>query len=130
MSGIRAKDTKPELALRRALWAAGLRGWRCHWKGPGGRIDVAFTRRRVAVFVDGSFWHGHPSKWEPGRWQGYWDEKIRRNVERDRRQDAALAEAGWTVVRAWDFEVEQDVAVVVGAVRDALRSAPPDVQRS
>jgi DNA mismatch endonuclease (patch repair protein) len=120
MSGIRGRDTGPELALRRALWAAGVRGWRCHWKGPAGRVDVAFTRWRLAVFVDGSFWHGHPSKWQPGRWQGYWDQKIRRNVERDRVQDAALAEAGWTVLRVWDFEVEQDPSGVARQVAQAL----------
>jgi DNA mismatch endonuclease, patch repair protein len=123
MSRIRGKDTKPELILRRGLWASGIRGWRCEWKGPGGRIDVAFTRWKVAVFVDGSFWHGHPSKWQPGRWQGYWDEKIKRNIARDDRQNAALAEEGWAVLRVWDFEIEQDLAAISDRVRDALVSA-------
>jgi DNA mismatch endonuclease, patch repair protein len=123
MSRIRGRDTKPELALRRALWAAGLRGWRCHWPAPGGRVDIAFTRCRVAVFVDGAFWHGHPSKWRPGQFKGYWDEKIRRNVARDRAQEAALVAAGWRVVRAWEFEVEQDRLRVVERVRHALDEA-------
>jgi len=100
--------TKPELLLRHALWRAGVRGWRCHWRGPGGRIDVAFTRWRLAVLVDGSFWHGHPSKWQPGRWSGYWDEKIKRNLARDAAQDDALGAAGWQVMRVWDFDVEHD----------------------
>ena len=69
MSSIRGKETKPERALRSALWEAGVRGYRCHWKGPGGRIDIAYTRAKVAVFVDGLFWHGHPSKWQPDRWE-------------------------------------------------------------
>jgi DNA mismatch endonuclease (patch repair protein) len=60
MSRIRSKNTKPELALRRALWAAGVRGWRVHSNWVPGRPDIAFTRRRVAVFVDARFWHGHP----------------------------------------------------------------------
>jgi DNA mismatch endonuclease (patch repair protein) len=98
----------------------GVRGWRCHWPGPGGRIDIAFTRWRLAVFVDGSFWHGHPSKWQPGRWQGYWDEKIRRNIARDERQAAALNEAGWSVLRVWDFEVEEDAFQVACRVKEAL----------
>jgi DNA mismatch endonuclease (patch repair protein) len=123
MASIRSTDTKPELLLRRALWRLGLRGWRCHWRGPGGRVDVAFTRWHIAVFVDGVFWHGHPSKWQPGRWKGYWDEKIRRNIERDRRQDAALSEAGWTVLRFWDFEVEQDALEVSRQVARELRKA-------
>jgi DNA mismatch endonuclease, patch repair protein len=123
MASIRGADTKPERLLRSTLWRDGLRGFRCHWRGPGGRIDVAFTRWRVAVFVDGSFWHGHPSKWQPGRWKGYWDEKIRRNVARDRAQDAALAEAGWAVLRVWDFEVEQDPSGVAGRVQQVLEAA-------
>jgi DNA mismatch endonuclease, patch repair protein len=122
MSRIRRKDTKPELLLRRALWAAGLRGWRCDWKGPGGRVDVAFTRSKLAVFVDGSFWHGHPSKWRPGRWEGYWDEKIKRNIARDERQNAALAEAGWSVLRVWDFEVEQEATAIAEQVIRTLES--------
>jgi len=85
---------------------------------------VAFTRWRVAVFVDGSFWHGHPSKWQPDRWKGYWDEKIKRNISRDRAQEAALATAGWATLRVWDFEVEQDpagVAARVGRLVEAAR---------
>jgi len=123
MSSIRGRDTKPELALRRALWHEGLRGWRCHWPAPGGRVDIAFTRWRVAVFVDGSFWHGHPSKWRPDQFTGYWDEKIRRNIARDRAQDDALGAAGWKVVRVWDFEVEQAPAKVVRHVRRAIDEA-------
>jgi DNA mismatch endonuclease (patch repair protein) len=123
MSQIRSKDTKPELRLRGALWAEGLRGWRCHWRGPGGQVDIAFTRHKVAVFVDGSFWHGHPSKWAPGRWQGYWDEKIKRNIGRDRRQTGLLEAEGWLVLRVWDFEIEQDPVEVANRVKAALDSA-------
>jgi DNA mismatch endonuclease (patch repair protein) len=75
------------------------------------------------VFVDGVFWHGHPSKWQPGRWNGYWDEKIKRNMERDRRQNAALEDAGWTVLRFWDFEIEQDAQGVGRTVAKALVEA-------
>jgi DNA mismatch endonuclease (patch repair protein) len=120
MAAIRSTDTKPERILRRALWARGLRGYRCQWREPSGRIDIAFTRWKLAVFVDGCFWHGHPSKWQPGRWTGYWDEKIKRNIARDQRQNAALAEAGWRIVRVWDFEVEQDPVGVAERVEVAL----------
>jgi DNA mismatch endonuclease (patch repair protein) len=132
MAAIRSVDTKPELLLRRALWRAGVRGWRCHWSGPGGRIDIAFTRWRLAVMVDGSFWHGHPSKWQPGRWSGYWDEKIKRNLARDLAHNEALAAAGWEILRVWDFEVEHDpdsVAAQVAAVLGAHRASVPDPQR-
>ena len=120
MASIRGSDTRPELLLRRALWRAGARGWRCHWPGPGGRIDIAFTRWRLAVFVDGSFWHGHPSKWQPGRWRGYWDEKIKRNIARDTAQNEALDAARWEVLRLWDFEVEHDPEGVASRVEAAL----------
>jgi DNA mismatch endonuclease, patch repair protein len=128
MAAIRSTDTKPERVLRQALWQLGARGWRCQWRAPGGRIDIAFTRWKVAVLVDGSFWHGHPSKWQPGRWEGYWDEKIMRNIARDERQNESLAEAGWHVLRVWDFEVEHDAAEVAAKVLEALelrRLEPP-----
>ena len=122
MASIRGSHTKPERALRSALWRTGARGYRCHWPGPGGRIDIAYVSRKVAVFVDGSFWHGHPSKWQPGRWEGYWDAKIKRNVARDEAQICALREAGWEVLRFWDFEVEQDVTAVARKVREVLEA--------
>jgi len=111
------------MLLRHALWAHGVRGWRCHWRGPGGRVDIAFTRWKVAVFVDGAFWHGHPSKWQRDRWKGYWDEKIKRNIARDRRQDAALVASGWSVLRVWDFEIEHDSDAVVTEVSATLEAA-------
>jgi DNA mismatch endonuclease (patch repair protein) len=119
MSRIRQKDTAPELALRRALWAAGVRGWRCHPKGIPGRPDLAWVGRRVAVFVDGAFWHGHPDYYW-GQSGEFWDEKIARNRARDVRVNAELADAGWTVVRVWDFEVERDFDSCVAKVAAAV----------
>jgi DNA mismatch endonuclease (patch repair protein) len=75
------------------------------------------------VFVDGSFWHGHPSKWQPGRWSGYWDEKIKRNIARDERHTAALVSSGWRVLRFWDFEVEHDSDAVAGRVAAEVEAA-------
>ena len=82
-------------------------------------------RWRVAVFVDGSFWHGHPSKWQPDRWVGYWDAKIKRNIARDERHNVA-ADAGWRIVRLWDFDVEHDPDAVAETVRRALEAAGRD----
>lgn len=108
MSRIRSKNTGPERLLRRALAASGLRGWRTHFRVVGGTspADVAFTRWKVAVFVDGCFWHGHPRFFTFGKSGTYWDEKITKNKLRDRRTSAALRRAGWRVIRVWDFEVE------------------------
>lgn len=123
MSRIRSKNTKPELALRHALWGVGVRGWRCHPRGVVGKPDVAFTRWRVAVFVDGCFWHGHPDHFTPGKSGEYWDAKIARTQERDRLANEALTASGWTVIRFWDFEVENDLSTCVGRVLAALTSA-------
>lgn len=106
MSRIRSRDTKPELELRRQLYAIGLRGWRCHPRDLPGKPDMAFTRWRVAVFVDGCFWHGHPDFFTPGKSGAYWDAKIARTRERDRIANDTLNAQGWTVLRFWDFEVE------------------------
>ncbi len=128
MASVRVKDTAPEVALRRALWAAGLRGWRCHPKDVPGRPDLAWIGRRVAVFVDGAFWHGHPDHY----WNQsgpFWDGKIVRNRERDRLVNSELVEAGWTVVRVWDFEVRKNLSACVARVRSAVNAegenAPP-----
>src|SRR4051812_26079869 len=123
MARIRSCDTSPEIALRRALFAHGLRGWRCHARGLPGKPDLAFTRWRVAVFVDGCFWHGHPDFFTPGKSGAYWDAKIERTKARDAEANERLVSGGWTVVRLWDFEVEQDVDACVARVEDALAEA-------
>ena len=120
MSRVRNKDTAPEKALRRALCAAGLRGYRLHRRDVPGTPDVAWLGAKVAIFVDGAFWHGHQKSFKPGQSGTFWDEKIARNVERDRRINRALAKAGWTVVRLWDFEVERSAEQCVERVALAL----------
>lgn len=105
MSRVRGKDTTPELRLRKAMYAAGLRGWRCHRNDLPGKPDVVFGPARLAIFVDGAFWHGHPSKYKQGQSGAYWDTKIARNMERDATATQMLEEAGWTVLRFWDFDV-------------------------
>jgi DNA mismatch endonuclease (patch repair protein) len=117
MAAIRARDTGPELALRRALVALGVRGYRLHRRDVPGRPDLAWPGRRVAVFVDGAFWHGHPSAYKRGKSGDFWDRKIGANIEHDRRIDIALRSAGWTVLRLWDFEIEADVTACAEQVR-------------
>jgi DNA mismatch endonuclease (patch repair protein) len=121
MARVRTADTAPEIALRRALWAAGLRGYRCHPKGLAGRPDLAWIGRRLAVFVDGAFWHGHPDHYW-GQSGKFWDEKIDRNRARDEKVNRELTDAGWMVLRLWDFEVESDLAACVERVRASLGS--------
>jgi DNA mismatch endonuclease (patch repair protein) len=125
MSRIRRRDTKPELLLRRAVWSKGLRGYRLDVRTLPGRPDLAWTRRRVAVFVDGAFWHGHRSAFTPGKSGLYWDEKIQRNVRRDREADVALVAMGWTVLRLWDFEIRNDLEQCVTRVEAAFVGGSP-----
>nr|WP_152547042.1 very short patch repair endonuclease [Amycolatopsis orientalis] len=122
MKANRRSDTKPEVALRRALHRLGFRYRKDHRLDlPAGvrvRPDIVFTRRKVAVFVDGCFWHVCPEHGrEPTRNEWYWTPKLRRNIERDRLADAALGEAGWRVVRIWEHE---DVQSAVGKVREVV----------
>lgn len=120
MSRVKTRDTAPEMTLRRALWAAGLRGWRLHPRQVPGRPDLAWIGRRIAVFVDGAFWHGHPDYYW-GQSGKFWDEKIDCNRNRDVKVNRELRDAGWTVLRFWDFEVDRDEGNCVRAVRAALQ---------
>lgn len=97
-----------------------MRGYRLDVGRLPGRPDIAWIGRKLAVFVDGAFWHGHPSAYTLGKSGEYWDAKIARNIARDRRADAALAETGWRVLRFWDFEINDDLAACLARVREAL----------
>ena len=119
MASIHKRDTKPELALRRAMWSTGVRGWRCHARLPG-TPDVAFTRWKLAVFVDGVWWHGHPAYLPRGRRGRYWDQKIAGNMARDRRADQEPKNLGWAVLRFWDLEVLADPESAVAAIVKTL----------
>jgi DNA mismatch endonuclease (patch repair protein) len=123
MARIRGRDTQPELLLRRALCSEGLTGYRLNVARLPGKPDVAWIGRKVAVFVDGAFWHGHPSAFTPGKSGAYWDAKIERNVRRDRLADDALAAMGWQVVRLWDFEVRRELDESVKRIEAALAAS-------
>lgn len=102
-------DTTPELRLRAALHAIGLR-FRLRSKLPG-RPDVVFTRAKIAVFVDGCFWHACPEHGvTPKNNRDWWTVKLQRNVERDREKDDALAELGWAAVHVWEHEEPLEAA--------------------
>lgn len=103
MAAIRSHNTRPELMLRAALRECGMSGYRCHHPKVAGKPDIAFTRWRVAVFIDGAFWHGHPDHFTFGRLGDYWDDKVRRTQQRDREQQEALERAPAT--RSCDFGI-------------------------
>lgn len=104
MAGIRAKDTKPELALRRMLHRSGLR-YVLHPANLSGRPDIALPSRRIAIFVHGCFWHQHSGcHWcsTPRSNAKFWSDKFERNVKRDNAARTALRSAGWRVAVVWE----------------------------
>ncbi|MFJ3904163.1 very short patch repair endonuclease [Streptomyces sp. NPDC090025] len=118
MSRQRSKDTAAELAVRRLLHAAGLR-YRVEYPVPGmrrRRIDVAFPRARIAVLIDGCFWHGCPQHaTRPKANAEWWRHKLDRNIARDLETGEHLRAEGWTVLRFWEHEPPEEVAAAVGA---------------
>jgi DNA mismatch endonuclease (patch repair protein) len=121
MQGNKRRDTIPELLVRRLVHAAGLR-YRVDARPLptlNRRADLVFSRARVAVFIDGCYWHGCPEHGTVSKTNtGYWSAKILTNRNRDAETNSLLDEAGWTVVRAWEHEDPEQVAEdVIRAVR-------------
>ena len=109
MQGNKGKDTRPELVVRKLLREAGYPGYRLQWKKAPGRPDIAYPGRKIAIFVNGCFWHRCPKcklpvpKTNPE----YWVEKFKRNVERDQRKVEELEKAGWKVIIVWECEIKE-----------------------
>lgn len=119
------RDTGPEIAVRRLLHRGGLR-YRVDYSPlhDRKRADIVFTRQRVAVFIDGCFWHSCPTHGSsPVRNSSYWLPKLARNRARDSETNASLAEAGWTVLRFWEHERPEEVAAVITAAVTSTRAA-------
>ena len=116
------RGTSPEVALRRALRAAGAVGYRVNFRAEGVRPDVVFTRQRVAVFVHGCFWHRCPTCRHPlpRSHREFWQAKFRRNRQRDRQKRRTLERAGWRVVELWEHDVRDDLARAIRTVTRAL----------
>jgi DNA mismatch endonuclease, patch repair protein len=126
MARIRARDTQPELRVRRALHAAGFR-FRLHRRGLPGTPDLVLPRFRTVIFVHGCFWHRHPGcrmTSVPKTRADYWDAKFTANMERDIRVRRQLEEAGWNVIVIWECGT-RDAADIVAFVRDRLPAAAP-----
>lgn len=123
MKSNRGKNTSPELILRSALYRNGVRGYRLHAKGVPGRPDILFLRSRLAVFVNGCFWHRCPrcDLPLPKAHREFWRKKFELNIERDARKRLALESDGWKVVIIWECEIRDDMVGCVKRVTRALR---------
>lgn len=123
MRQVRARDTSPELGVRRILCSLGLRGYRMHRRDLPGAPDIAWVSKRRALFVHGCFWHGHRCRRgnrTPETNKTYWSTKILRNRARDARTRAALRRLGWTVLTVWECELK-DPSRLAGRLRKQLR---------
>lgn len=122
MSRIRGKDTGPEMKLRLALWSRGLR-YRLHYNIPG-RPDVVFPGKRIAIFVDGCFWHGCPLHGvRPKTNAVFWHSKIQGNIRRDAKVTKILGQLGWCVFRFWEHQIEDGFDTTVSRVLRAITNA-------
>ena len=123
MSAIKAKNTKPELKLRHALWHNGIRGYRLHWKKAPGRPDIAFPGKKIAIFVNGCFWHRcpHCNPSTPKSNIEFWEEKFNKNVERDKRKIELLEQDGWRVLTIWECQLKKDSEMFVPIILQMLQ---------
>ncbi|MCO6512338.1 MAG: very short patch repair endonuclease [Aridibacter famidurans] len=122
MSANKAKDTKPEISFREALWSAGVRGYRLNWNKAPGRPDIAFPGRKVAVFVHGCFWHRCPSCNYPLPKSNteFWRAKFKRNILRDQAKKEKLEALNWTVLTVWECEIKDKIRNPVRRVMKML----------
>lgn len=127
MSSIRSKNTRPEMLLRKALWRKNMR-YRVNYKGLPGKPDIVFTKKKIVIFCDGDFWHGHnwalrglPSLDEELKgYSDFWRQKIINNVERDITITKDLTSMGWTVIRIWESDIKKDVWKCVDLIEDVI----------
>lgn len=122
MKGNRGRDTMPELQMRRLLREAGYPGYRLHWRKAPGRPDIAYPGRKIAIFVNGCYWHRcpHCQLATPKSHSGFWERKFELNQERDARKQRELEETGWTVLVVWECELREAPDAVAARVTETL----------
>jgi len=121
MSQIKAKNTTPEIILRKALFKNGLRGYRIHYSLHG-KPDIVFTKYKLAIFMDGCFWHKCPKCFiKPKTRTDYWLKKIENNKQRDKLINERLSNEGWTVLRFWEHQIEKEMDSVLGYIQMKLK---------
>lgn len=121
MARIRPSDTKPEIILRRALWADGLR-YRTQYKIEKIRPDIVFVKTKLAIFVDGCQWHGCPEHYvRPRTKNEFWGKKLFENVKRDTMQTQLLTSKGWTVFRVWEHDVWENLSEIIAVIKTIIQ---------
>ena len=123
MSANKAKQTIPEITLRKALYKEGIKGYRLNYKKIKGRPDIVFVSKKTAIFVHGCFWHRCPkcNYPMPKTNSKFWREKFEKNVKRDSLKTEQLEALGWKVVTVWECEIKEDIDKVVASIKTALK---------
>lgn len=118
MAAIRSKGNRStEISLRLRLVRAGIRGWRTHPEDIEGRPDFAFDELGMVIFVDGCYWHGCPKCYHlPEQNREYWQQKLARNIARDKLVSSRLRRQGWSVVRIWEHTLKQKPAIALARI--------------
>lgn len=118
MSRIRAKNTGPEVKLRKMLSAEGIRGYRIHYKLPG-KPDIVFTKKKIVIFIDGCFWHKCPVCFKvPETRKDFWMKKIQSNIDRDKKVNEQLKDGGWTILRFWEHDIRKKPDAIVQKIAE------------
>jgi len=122
MSSNRSKNTKPEKLLRQGLCSDGIRGYRLNWKKVPGKPDIAFPGRKIAIFVNGCYWHRCPicDLALPKTNKEFWKEKFEKNIARDKMSTKRLIDLGWVALTIWECEINADAMECVKKIRKIL----------
>ena len=119
MSSNKAKNTKPELKLRKALFSDGVRGYRLNWKKVPGRPDIAFPGRKISIFINGCYWHRcpHCELPLPKTNTEFWKEKFDKNIRRDKKKEKELLDLGWTVLVFWECKIKTNIKDCINKIK-------------
>ncbi len=120
MRAIKSQDTKIEIILRKALWHKGIR-YRKNFRIYSCKVDIVLTKYKIAIFCDGDFWHGKPTANHNFKTNiKFWNEKIKRNIERDLENTIELRDNGWTVLRFWESDIKKNLDMCINEVTKAI----------
>jgi DNA mismatch endonuclease, patch repair protein len=123
MTRIKGKNTGPEVKLRKLLFANGIRGYRIYYEIPG-KPDIVFVKKKIAIFIDGCYWHKCPVCFqEPETRKEFWMKKIHSNVERDKKINDKLQKEGWNVIRIWEHEIRKKPEKIVSEIQELINKS-------
>ena len=123
MSSNKAKNTKPELKLRKSLCANGIKGYRLNWKKVPGSPDIAFPGRKIAIFINGCYWHRcpHCKLPLPKTNTEFWKEKFQANIFRDKKKEKELLHLGWIVLVFWECKINENIKNCIYKIKQSIK---------